>query len=221
MTVPFHGVARTKMTTRLAKARLQLAVTAIGGLILLLFLGSCRLWSATNSVSSPETEEAITEVLDAYMRAMAGKDIAQAYDLMSSRAKGVYSLSDVQQLVEGTDFALFEGYQSVAVGRVSVIRRVNTNPSAPTVSAQASGVITYAGGVEGTFEAGFDQENSQWRLSKVWIVVPPEKFYSVPEAMRDEWLAFIAGCLCHTGLSSGHQNVCSDVHVRRMLVARS
>ena len=58
------------------------------------------------------------------------------------------------------------------------------NPSVPGTNAQASGTITYTGGIQGSFEAGIERENGQWRLSKVWIVVPPEKLEGNPEANR-------------------------------------
>ncbi len=79
---------------------------------------------------------------------------------------------------------LYEGYESSEVVRVVVTNRLSTNPSVSGTNAQVSGTITYTGGIQGSFEAGIERENGQWRLSKVWIVVPPEKLEGNPEANR-------------------------------------
>lgn len=156
-------------------------------IVFALLLGGCSAWSSASSTTGSELESEIVTIVDAYMRAMADKDAAQAYVLLSSRAQAVYSLADIEQLVRGSSYELYDGYQSSEVEKVVATKRLSTNPSVPSSSVQASGTVTYVGGMQGTFEAGLEQENGQWRLSKIWVVVPPEKFQVSPAAMgRDE-----------------------------------
>jgi hypothetical protein len=135
-----------------------------------------------NSVS--DAQDAAWELVDAYMRAMATKDVPQAYALFSTRLQQVYSLSDVEGLLQGNNYGLFEGYESIEVDNVTVTSRFSTNASVPKAMAQVKGTVNYQGGVQGTFEANMELEDDQWRLSKVWIVVPPEKLQGSPEAMQ-------------------------------------
>jgi len=134
--------------------------------------------------SVSDAQNAAWELVDAYMRAMANKDVPQAYALFSTRLRQVYSLSDVEGLLQGDNYGLFEGYESIEVDNVTVTSRFSTNPAIPKTMAQVKGAINYQGGVQGTFEANMELEGGQWRLSKVWIVVPPEKLQGSPEAMQ-------------------------------------
>lgn len=146
-----------------------------------LAVSSCDM-SSTISVS--DAQNAAWELGDAYMRAMANRDVPQAYALFSTRLQQVYSLSDVEGLLQGNNYGLFEGYESLEVGTVVVTLRFSTNPAVPNTIAQVKGTINYQGGVQGTFEANMELEDGKWRLSKVWIVVPPEKLQDRPEAMQ-------------------------------------
>lgn len=159
-------------------------------IVLALLLGGCSAWSSTSSTTGSELEGEVVNIVDAYMRAMADKNAAQAYALLSSRAKAIYSLSDIENLVQGSNYGSYDGYQSLDVENVVATKRLSTNPSVPGSTVQASGKVIYAGGMQGTFEAGLEQDNGQWRLSKIWVVVPPEKLQVSPEAMgRDGLLA--------------------------------
>jgi hypothetical protein len=156
---------------------------------LLAVLGTCVVLGITSCVmpsdrSVTDAQGAAEELADAYMRAMANRDAAQAHALLSSRAQAVYSIGDVEQLLQGGDYGLYEGYESAEVARVIVTSRLSTNPNVPKTMAQVTGTINYQGGVTGTFEANMELEDGQWRLSKVWIVVPPEKLQGNPEAMQ-------------------------------------
>lgn len=183
MTFPFQILCQTVATPRLAAAKQWRVVTTSIGVILSLLLGSCSLWTATSSQTDPQVGREIVNVIDAYMQAMADKEVAQAYALLSSRAHQVYSLTDIEQLVQSS-YWLFEGYQATQVEKIVVTKRLSTDLSLPGTSISASGKITYAGGIQGTFEADLEQENGQWRLSKIWVVVPPEKLETSPEAIR-------------------------------------
>lgn len=156
----------------------------IANLLVITLLISCGtvVGSASHQVSEAQGEAAT--LIDSYMRAMANRDAAQAHALLSSRAQAVYSIGDVEQLLQGSDYGLYEGYESAEVARVIVTSRLSTNPNVPKTMAQVTGKINYQGGVTGTFEANMELEDGQWRLSKVWIVVPPEKLQGNPEAMQ-------------------------------------
>src|SRR5688572_11710701 len=65
------------------------------------------------------TEKAPVElVLDNYMRYMANKDAEGAYALLSPRAQRQIPISEVENLLEGNNYILFEGYQSLSVNNL-------------------------------------------------------------------------------------------------------
>lgn len=135
-------------------------------------------------ISVADAQNAAEELVDAYMRSMAEKNVMLAYALLSTRLQQVYSLSDVEGLLQGNSYGLYEAYESTEVEKVIVTTRFSTNPAVPRTMAQVTGTVNYQGGVQGTIEANMELEDGQWRLSKVWIVVPPEKLQGSPEAMQ-------------------------------------
>lgn len=168
-------------------AKRQASNLCLRSLLAVLFMSTTL---AVNSCAMPsessvsDAQDAAWELVDAYMRAMSNKDVPQAYALFSTHLQQVYSLSDVEGLLQGNNYGLFEGYESIEVDTVTVTSGFSTNPAVPMTVAQVKGTVSYQGGVQGTFEANMELEDGQWRLSKVWIVVPPEKLQGSPEAMQ-------------------------------------
>lgn len=162
----------------------RLTLIIVNTLVFMTLSISCNavVGSASSRVTEAQNEAAT--LVGSYMWSMANRDAAQAHALLSSRAQAVYSLSDVEQLLHDNNYGLFEGYESIEVDNVTVTSRFSTNPSDPRTMAQVKGTVNYQGGVQGTFEANMELEDGQWRLSKVWIVVPPEKLQGSPEAMQ-------------------------------------
>lgn len=187
--------SRSKLCHGVAERCSRRSSPAGGGVItprgrgLLAVLCTCMVLGIASCVmpsdrSVSEAQGAAEELADAYMRAMVNRDAAQAHALLSSRAQAVYSIGDLEQLLQGVDYGLYEGYESAEVAKVIVTSRVSTNPAVPRTMVQVTGTINYQGGVAGTFEANMELEDGEWRLSKVWIVVPPEKLQGNPEAIR-------------------------------------
>jgi len=113
----------------------------------------------------------IESVLDSFMKCMVAKDVESAYALFSRSAQRQFPISDLQKLIEGNNYALFEGYQSLSVQGIEVT--VSTNSG--TV-ATVSGTTRYDDGFQGTFNGDLEKVNGKWRLVGIHITVPPDKF---------------------------------------------
>ncbi len=80
-------------------------------------------------------------------------------------------------MIEGNNFVLFEGYQSVEVLNLNVSQAFNTNQNLPQGTvAKVDGTISYDGGFIGQFNAVLEKEGDVWRLHNINITVPPNKF---------------------------------------------
>lgn len=119
----------------------------------------------------------VEQVIDEFMTIMEAKDAAAAYALFSTRAQHKLSLADGEKLLEGNNYALFEGYRSVAIDQINIIASFTPDPNAPQGTvAEVAGTVTYTGGATGTFTAVLEKENDKWRLFAISVSVPPDKF---------------------------------------------
>jgi hypothetical protein len=126
-------------------------------------------------------QAAITPVIQQFMAAMEQRDTDAAYALFSSRAQRQTSLAEVEQLVEGENYVLFEGYEDAKVEATNLTRSINTNQDVPQGQvATVSGTITYADTVQGTFRAVLEREGEAWKLFSINVTVPPSKFTEAP-----------------------------------------
>jgi len=132
------------------------------------------------SILSISTEQAaITPVIDRFMQAMTQRDANAAYHLFSSRAQRQMPIADLTKLVDGPNYALFDGYQSITIDSTNLTSAINTNPDEPQGTvASVNGKVTYLGGVTGTFRATLEKEVDDWRLFFINVTVPPEKIKS-------------------------------------------
>ncbi len=122
-------------------------------------------------------QAAITPVIQEFMAAMEQQDAASAYELFSSRAQRQTPISDLEALLSGENYVLFEGYETAAVSNTSITASANTNQDIPQGTiATVDGTITYIDGIEGNFRAVLEKENDQWRLFSINVTVPPSKF---------------------------------------------
>jgi len=124
------------------------------------------------------TEKAPVEsVLDAYMKFMAAKDIENAYALFSPRARRQIPISQLQDMIEGNNYYVFEGYQSLSVVNIKLSTMVNADPDVPQGTvANVSGTITYAGSFNGTFTGTLEKVDGAWQIDGIYVAVPPNKF---------------------------------------------
>ena len=123
------------------------------------------------------TEKAPVEsVLDNYMRYMANKDAESAYALFSPRAQRQIPISKIQEMLEGNNYILFEGYQSLSVSNLNISAAANTNPDVPQGTvAKVTGVITFEDGIKGSFNGTLEKVDGKWMIDGIYVTVPPDK----------------------------------------------
>ena len=151
----------------------------IGALIASLCLCSvlCVALLGTGAFKALSERGNVEQAVDEFMQAMAEKDTDTAYALFSARAQRQTNLSDLEKLLEGNNYVLFDGYQSATVETINLSAAFNTNPDLPQGTvANVTGTIAYTDGFTGRFEAVLEQAGDEWRLFNINITVPPDKF---------------------------------------------
>ena len=115
-------------------------------------------------------------VLDDYMRYMANRDAESAYALMSPRSQRQIPISKIQELLQGNNYFLFEGYQSLSVSNIYISAVANTNPDIPQGTvAKVTGVIHFEGSVQGSFNGTLEKVDGKWMIDGMHVSVPPDK----------------------------------------------
>ena len=118
----------------------------------------------------------IEKTIGEFMSAMDAKDADRAYALFSERGKKGTTLADIEAMLQGNNYSLFEGYESVHVNNINVNIRMDSNQDEPQgIVAKVSGTISYAGGVTGDFDATLERHGGKWQLNSINITVPPDK----------------------------------------------
>jgi hypothetical protein len=118
----------------------------------------------------------VESVLDTYMQHMEDKDAESAYALFSPRAQRQVPVSDVQEMLEGNNYILFEGYRSLSVSNLNISAALNTNPDLPQGTVViVTGVIQFEGGIQGSFNGTLEQVDGNWMIDAMYITVPPDK----------------------------------------------
>ncbi len=126
-------------------------------------------------------------ILRQFMSLMTKRDAEKAFALFSSQAQAFVTLADVQKLLEGGNYVLFDGYLGL---RVTTIYGSPTFTIAPSVyqgtTARVEGIVLYEGGFVGTVSATFAKDGEKWQLTGVNVVVPPEKIksYDPPNGVK-------------------------------------
>ncbi len=119
----------------------------------------------------------IEKILDSFMREMEAKDVETAYGLFSPRAQRQMPLTVLQKMLQGNNYALLEGYQTLVVENLNLKAAVNTNPDLPQGTvAEVNGTVSYEGGYKGKFTAVLEKVDGAWKLYNINITVPPDKF---------------------------------------------
>jgi hypothetical protein len=114
-----------------------------------------------------------TGTIDAFMQAMVKKDAEQAYSHFSTAGQRQYSLADIRKMMEGSNYALFDGYSGADMLSFDYTSEPSSGGSSEYVDLEYE--TNYAGGHTGTLRAGMLREQGAWRLSYVDITVPPPK----------------------------------------------
>lgn len=87
---------------------------------LCLCAGICGLIFGSNIFKSITEKPKVESVIDQFMAAMADKDAAIAYALFSTRSKRHTNLADLEKLLTGNNYLVFEGYRNITVTNLSV-----------------------------------------------------------------------------------------------------
>jgi len=118
----------------------------------------------------------IESVLDAYMQHMVNKDTDSAYSLWSPRAQRQISVSEIEEMLEGNNYALFEDYRSLSVSNINISFAANTNPDIPQGTvAKVNGVVFFENGIQGSFNGTLEKVDDKWMIDSMYVVVPPNK----------------------------------------------
>ena len=164
---------------RPATGRLKIPLLVCGGVLILMCicvgLGTLVFGLGLFGASNAKMEDAV-QVVDNYMKAMEIQDSPLAYEFFSKRAQRQFPRSNLESLLHGANFVLFDGYQTIKVTSWKVGPQVNTNPDVPQGTvAQLAGSITYEGGFTGQFQAVLELENNEWKLDGINVTVSPNK----------------------------------------------
>lgn len=144
-------------------------VLCLGSIACLAILGI--LMNKVNTEKAP-----IELVVNDFMRYMADRDVESAYTLFSPRAQQQIPRSKIQEMLEGNNYLLFEGYQSLSVSNISISFVVNTNPDVPQGTvAKVTGIINFEGGIQGSFDGTLEEVDGTWMIDGIYVTVPPDK----------------------------------------------
>jgi len=117
-------------------------------------------------------------VLDSFMKHMVKKDSDSAYALYSPDAQQKISISVLEEMLEGDNYYLFEGYQNLSVSTIHISNIAVTSPDIPQgIIANISGVIFYENDVQGTFYGMMIEVGDRWMIYSFFISKPS----NVPE----------------------------------------
>lgn len=140
-----------------------------------LYFGALGIEAIVKFFNSEQTT--ISEKVDQMMRALAEKRVDDAYDMFSTRARRVLNKSDVNKMVEGINFAFYDGYLSIEVDKYNFQDSKTFDPNIPQGTiAEVRGVVHYENGTDGTFISTLENEDGEWKIFNIDITVPPEKY---------------------------------------------
>ncbi len=149
----------------------------IGAVVLLLAccVGFGLLFGILGSEVNAEQPK-VQAVLQALMTAMANKDTQTAASLFVAGPGAGVPVAELDRLLEGSNYVLFDGYRELTVTGLVMNATFNNNPDEPQgVTARVQATISYDGGYTGTIHAVLRQQGGEWRLMSFQVVVPPSK----------------------------------------------
>jgi hypothetical protein len=148
--------------------------------IILGVLGLCSiicLIAVVFGIGNVMVEKAPVEaILDSYMKYMTVKDGEKAYELFSPRVQRQFPIAKQQELLVGNNYAIFEGYQSLAIQNlnISAVSNSDSNAAQGTV-AKVTGVIQYEGNIQGTFSSVLEKVDDHWKIHSINVTAPVSK----------------------------------------------
>jgi hypothetical protein len=142
------------------------------GIVLCLCVAICVAAASTLIYRGITDRVKIERRLETYMEAMRSRDTARAYEMLSDHARQTTTQADLDALTQGTNYAVFAGYQSLKITTTQINSQFNTDPR---TRAEVSGTIRYEDGTEGNFSASMEKYGKHWFVYSVRITIPPEK----------------------------------------------
>jgi len=119
-----------------------------------------------------------TQVIDDYLSAMATKDSDLAVNFLATNNSMGFSKKDLDSQLEGVNYSLYSGYQSIEV-TYSRLQRGSTD-DAYSSYAHIEGDIMYRLPIDyyqskGFFIADLVKIGNNWKIDRIEIFVSPEK----------------------------------------------
>ena len=152
-------------------------IIGIVAAILLLCSIICIALFGTGMYKVYKEKAPVESVLDTYMQRMLDKDAESSFALFSPRAQRQMSISQLQEMFEGNNYLLYEGYQSLSISTIYISAAANTNPDLPQGTvAEVDGIIMYEGDIQGSFNGVLEKVDDEWMVYSITVTVPPEKF---------------------------------------------
>lgn len=151
----------------------------LGSIVALLCVCSllCVALTATGVGKIMVEKAPIEATLNSFMEHMEAQDVESAYALFSPRSQRQTPISDLEKMIEGNNYFLFEGYESLSIQNINLTATANVDPDLPQgMVANVSGMISYRDGFTGQFQAVLEKVNDTWMIYNINITVPPDKF---------------------------------------------
>ena len=119
----------------------------------------------------------VGRVIDTLMEAMAAEDPAAAYALFSPRARNTVILEDLEAMLTGNNYVLFENYRATTIEQFAVTLDANSSPDMPQGTvAVVRGRVIYSDNYTDQYEATLENSDGEWLLVGINVNVPPDKF---------------------------------------------
>ena len=168
------------------KSRKKLLIIGILPAIgLCICAGICAFFIGSGIYQSAAEKENITKVIDEFMNAMVEKDTEVAYSFFSERAASQVPISNVEEMITGANYALFDEYEMIEIQNISAGTTVNVYFQGPKRNiANVSGIVKYKNNYTGSFTASLENEEGLWRVETINITVPPDKLNDYIEKNR-------------------------------------
>ncbi len=146
--------------------------------VLVLCAVACAAILATGYIRVITETPAVQSKLDVFMRDMEAKDAKGAFALFSPRAQRVMPRAQLDKLLEGNNYVLFDGYGSLSIDSLNISLSVNPDPDVPQGTvAEVTGTIAYDDGSTGTLTATLEKVNGTWMIDNFFVTVPPSKVH--------------------------------------------
>lgn len=143
----------------------------------------CLVTGGASFIKVFQERRPVEEVIDTFMQTMVARNTEKAFTLFSTRAQRQMEMSDLEDMSQGNNYVLFDGYESIEIGNFNISKAFNTDQNLPQGTvAKVDGTIYYDGGYTGSFQAVLEKENGVWRIYNIHITVPPNKL--TPKTMH-------------------------------------